>query len=88
MSVGTIYPPLHLFPLLPNFLSAPHAIPGNQVETLTRTDLMTSNRLLILDDDPVVLTFLGEVGRGYHYDVALTQSVDELGPATTRSARR
>ena len=40
---------------------------------------MTSNHLLlILDDDPVVLTFLGEVGRGYHYDVALTQSVDEL----------
>jgi len=39
---------------------------------------MTSNRLLILDDDPGVLTFLGEVGRGYHYDVALTQSVDEL----------
>jgi len=39
---------------------------------------MTSNRLLILDDDPGVLTFLGEVGRGYRYDVALTQSVDEL----------
>src|SRR6188508_1385318 len=42
------------------------------------TERMTSNRLLILDDDPGVLTFLGEVGRGYHYDVALTQSVDEL----------
>ena len=40
--------------------------------------LMTSNRLLILDDDPGVLTFLGEVGRGHQYDVALTQSVDEL----------
>lgn len=39
---------------------------------------MTSNRLLILDDDPGVLTFLGEVGRGHRYDVALTQSVDEL----------
>ena len=41
-------------------------------------ELMTANRLLILDDDPGVLTFLGEVGRGYRYDVALTQSVDEL----------
>jgi EAL domain-containing protein (putative c-di-GMP-specific phosphodiesterase class I)/ActR/RegA family two-component response regulator len=39
---------------------------------------MTSNRLLILDDDPAVLDFLGEVGREYSYEVALTQSVDEL----------
>jgi EAL domain-containing protein (putative c-di-GMP-specific phosphodiesterase class I)/ActR/RegA family two-component response regulator len=39
---------------------------------------MTSNRLLILDDDPGVLSFLGEVGRRHRYDVALTQSVDEL----------
>ena len=39
---------------------------------------MTSNRLLIVDDDPGVLSFLGEVGRGYQYDVALAQSVDEL----------
>ena len=39
---------------------------------------MTPNRLLVLEDDPAVLNFLGEVGRGYRYDVALTQSVDEL----------
>jgi EAL domain-containing protein (putative c-di-GMP-specific phosphodiesterase class I) len=39
---------------------------------------MTSNRLLILDDDPGVLTFLGEVGRGHRYEVALTESIDEL----------
>jgi EAL domain-containing protein (putative c-di-GMP-specific phosphodiesterase class I)/ActR/RegA family two-component response regulator len=39
---------------------------------------MTANRLLILEDDPGVLSFLGEVGRGHHYDVALTQTTDEL----------
>jgi len=39
---------------------------------------MTSNRLLIVDDDPGVLAFLGDVGRCYQYDVALAQSVDEL----------
>ena len=39
---------------------------------------MTSNRLLILDDDPGVLTFLGEVGRSHRYAVALTESIDEL----------
>ena len=44
----------------------------------SNTARMTSNRLLIVDDDPGVLTFLGEVGRGYRYDVALAQSVDEL----------
>jgi EAL domain-containing protein (putative c-di-GMP-specific phosphodiesterase class I)/AmiR/NasT family two-component response regulator len=39
---------------------------------------MAANRLLILEDDPGVLNFLGEVGRGHHYDVALTQTADEL----------
>ena len=39
---------------------------------------MTANRLLILDDDPDVLTFLGEVGRGHRYEVELTESIDEL----------
>lgn len=41
-------------------------------------ELMTSNRLLILDDDPVVLSYLGEVGRGHRYEVELTESIDEL----------
>lgn len=39
---------------------------------------MTSNRLLILDDDPAALTFLGEVGRKHGYAVALTASIAEL----------
>jgi EAL domain-containing protein (putative c-di-GMP-specific phosphodiesterase class I) len=37
-----------------------------------------ANRLLILDDDPGVLHFLGEVGRLCRYEVALTGSTAEL----------
>jgi EAL domain-containing protein (putative c-di-GMP-specific phosphodiesterase class I) len=39
---------------------------------------MATNRLLILDDDPGVLSFLAEVGRERRYEVAPTASIDEL----------
>ena len=39
---------------------------------------MAANRLLVLDDDPGVLTFLAEVGRERHYDVVLTGTIEEL----------
>jgi EAL domain-containing protein (putative c-di-GMP-specific phosphodiesterase class I) len=39
---------------------------------------MGANRLLILDDDPGVLSFLAEIGRERRYDVALTATIDEL----------
>src|SRR3954470_816375 len=39
---------------------------------------MATNRLLILDDDPGVLSFLAEVGRERRYEVALTGSIQEL----------
>jgi EAL domain-containing protein (putative c-di-GMP-specific phosphodiesterase class I) len=40
--------------------------------------MSSTNRLLILDDDPDVLQFLAEVGRQCRYDVALTSSSAEL----------
>src|SRR5690349_21412825 len=39
---------------------------------------MAANRLLILDDDPGVLSFLAEVGRERRYEVALTSTIEEL----------
>jgi EAL domain-containing protein (putative c-di-GMP-specific phosphodiesterase class I) len=39
---------------------------------------MGANRLLILDDDPGVLSFLAEIGRERRYDVALTATIEEL----------
>jgi EAL domain-containing protein (putative c-di-GMP-specific phosphodiesterase class I)/ActR/RegA family two-component response regulator len=39
---------------------------------------MAANRLLILDDDPGVLSFLAEIGRERRYDVALTATIEEL----------
>lgn len=39
---------------------------------------MLTNRLLILDDDPGVLSFLAEVGRERRYEVATTASIGEL----------
>jgi EAL domain-containing protein (putative c-di-GMP-specific phosphodiesterase class I) len=39
---------------------------------------MAANRLLILDDDPGVLSFLAEVGRERRYEVALAGSIEEL----------
>src|SRR5438046_1402216 len=39
---------------------------------------MAANRLLILDDDPGVLSFLAEVGRERGYEVALTAAIEEL----------
>jgi EAL domain-containing protein (putative c-di-GMP-specific phosphodiesterase class I)/ActR/RegA family two-component response regulator len=39
---------------------------------------MPANRLLILDDDPSVLTFLADVGRERRFEVALTGTVAEL----------
>ena len=39
---------------------------------------MATNRLLILDDDPGVLSFLAEVGRERRYEVAPTATIDEL----------
>src|SRR3954451_8704075 len=39
---------------------------------------MAANRLLILDDDPDVLSVLAEIGRERRYDVALTATIEEL----------
>src|SRR5690349_18359941 len=39
---------------------------------------MAANRLLILDDDPGVLQYLGEVGRQCRYEVTLAGSGGEL----------
>jgi EAL domain-containing protein (putative c-di-GMP-specific phosphodiesterase class I) len=44
----------------------------------SRAGAVNPNRLLILDDDPEVLSFLGEVGRQCRYEVALTASDDEF----------
>jgi EAL domain-containing protein (putative c-di-GMP-specific phosphodiesterase class I)/ActR/RegA family two-component response regulator len=43
-----------------------------------RVQTVSANRLLILDDDPGVLSFLAEVGRERHYEVALSATIDEL----------
>ena len=40
--------------------------------------VLNPNRLLIVDDDPDVLGFLGEVGRHCRYDVALSGSISAL----------
>lgn len=43
-----------------------------------RVRTVAANRLLILDDDPGVLSFLAEVGRERRYEVAQTATIDEL----------
>lgn len=42
---------------------------------------MNPNRVLILDDDPGVLSFLGEVARQCRYDVVLAAADDEFREA-------
>lgn len=39
---------------------------------------MIANRLLILDDDPEAIAFLGEVGRLCRYDVATSGSMKQF----------
>jgi EAL domain-containing protein (putative c-di-GMP-specific phosphodiesterase class I) len=43
-----------------------------------RVRTVAANRLLILDDDPGVLSFLAEVGRERGYEVAMTATIEEL----------
>jgi len=49
-----------------------------------RADMMTANRLLILDDDPGALHFLAEIGRRCQYEVALAESSADFREAYER----